>query len=252
VFADQIAPFTDHYESDMINANPGSVDSQFNQIHWMGTDDLGRDIFTRLLYATRISLLVGLSADALIIFIGLIVGVISGYSGGMIDNLLMRFTDAIYAFPSLLFTMVVIATLGRSIPAVLFALVIASWVGVARLVRGQVLQIKQMDYIVAAHSIGASPTRIVRDYILPNTLSSIITWATLALPGIMTAEAALAFLGVGIDPSLPTLGRLINAGMENIFSHPTQTLFPVLTLTLLTLAFTLIGDGIRDALDPRL
>src|SRR5262249_19041823 len=153
--------------------------------------------------------------------------------GGIVDNLLMRFTDIMYAFPGLLFAMVVVATLGRSIPSLLIALTAASWVSMARLVRGQVLQVKQMDYILSATSIGATQSGIILRHIVPNVLGPIIALATLSIPGIMTAEAALGFLGVGLDPSLPTLGRLINSGMDNIFSHPGQILYPVGALTVL-------------------
>ena len=250
LLADQIVPFADDDMGDVRNAPPGTVEPSSGKIHWMGTDNLGQDIFTRVVHGTRITLVVGVSADALIMVIGISIGLISGYFGGIVDNLLMRFTDVMYAFPSLLFAMVVVAVLGQSILAVLIALGAANWVGTARLVRGQVLQVKQMDYVLSAYSLGARPLDIMRRHILPNILSAIIVLFTLTIPGIMTAEAALAFLGVGIDPSMPTLGKLIQAGRGTLPFYPTQALFPIATLALLTLAFTLLGDRLRDVLDP--
>jgi len=241
LFTDQLVLFTNHAQSALINKPPGTLDETSNLIHWLGTDDLGRDIFTRLLYGTRVSLVVGLTADAIIVTIGILIGLTAGYFGGSVDNLLMRFTDIMYAFPGLLFAMVVVATLGHSIPAVLIALGAANWVTMARLVRGQVLQTRQMDYVLSARAIGGRSAGIIVHHILPNIVGPIIALATLTIPGIITAEAALAFLGVGIDPSLPTLGRLISSGMDNIFSHPSEIMFPVLMLTALTLAFTLIS-----------
>src|SRR5258708_17028546 len=252
LFADQIAPFNDHQMGTLINAPAGVLDPTSHLMHWMGTDDLGRDIFSRLLYGTKISMTVGFAADALITAIGVAVGLASGYFGGVVDNLLMRFTDIMYAFPSLVLAVVMVATFGRSFGAILIALGISNWVGIARLVRGQVLQVKELDYVLAAHSLGARPLAIMLRHILPNILGPVIILATLIIPGVMTAEAALAYLNVGMDPSVPTLGGLINSGSVNIFSHPSEIAFPVLTLAGFTLAFTLIGDGLRDALDPHL
>ena len=252
LFADAIVPFTDHSQSSLLNAAPGSRDPELGNVHWMGTDDLGRDIFTRLLYGTRLSLVVGIAVDAMITILGVFIGLTSGYFGGMVDNLLMRLTDIMYAFPSLLFAMMLVATFGRSVTAILIALAAANWVTMARLVRGQVLQVKQMDYVLGAYSVGATAAGTMWRHIIPNILGTVIVLSTLIIPGVMTAEAALSFLGVGIDPSTPTLGKLINAGFANIFSHPSEVLFPTAALTVMTLAFTLVGDGIRDALDPRL
>jgi oligopeptide transport system permease protein len=251
LLSDAIVPFKYNYQSDRINGPPGSMDSTSDTPHLMGTDDLGRDIFSRLLNSVRISLFVGAAADVMIILVGVSVGLVAGYFGGTVDNLLMRFTDIMYAFPGLLFAMVMVATFGRSVLTVLIALGVANWVTTARLVRGQVLQVKQMDYVLGARSIGVRPLGIMLDHILPNILGPIIVLATFIVPAVMTAEAALAFLGVGIDPSIPTLGRMISSGMDNIFSRPIQILFPVGALTILALSFTFVGDGLRDALDPR-
>ncbi|HLY27546.1 MAG TPA: ABC transporter permease [Aggregatilineales bacterium] len=251
LLADQIVPFNYHQMGALLNAPPGAVDPATSYVHWMGTDNLGRDIFSRLLSGTRLSLTICLAADLLITFIGVAVGLVSGYFGGAVDNLLMRITDIMFAFPGLVFAMVMVAVLGRSIEAVLIALGISNWVGMARLVRGQVLQTKQMDYVLAAHSLGARPLDIMIHHLLPNILGPILVFSTLIIPGIVTAEAALAFLNIGVDPSLPTLGGLINYGWDSISSHPTEIAFPILTLAMLTLSFTLLGDSLSDALDPK-
>jgi len=250
VSADLIAPFTYHCDDTALNVAPGTRDEQSGRVHWLGTDDSGCDILSRLLYGVRVSMLIGLGADTMIVVIGVSIGLVSGYFGGLVDNLLMRFTDVMYAFPSLVFAMVVIPILGRSILSILIALGVANWVNMARLVRGQTLQVRQMDYVLGARSIGAAPFWIIQRHVLPNILGPIIVLAAFIVPGVMTAEAALAFLGVGIDISTPTLGGMISRGLDRIIFYPHEVFFPVLALTILTLAFTFVGDGLRDALDP--
>jgi oligopeptide transport system permease protein len=232
----------------------------------LGTDVVGRDIFAQLIYGARVSLIVGLIPQALVLLIGVTLGLISGFAGGRVDNLLMRFTDIIYAFPDTLFV-ITIATafletwLGRTFNGLLLvfvALSIITWTGMARLVRGQVLSLKEKEFVEAARTVGVSTPKILFRHILPNTLAPIIVAVTFGIPGAIVAEAVLTFIGVGMRPSLdpanpfPTSwGSMLFDGYANINSTPYMLLFPVICVALITMAFTFLGDGLRDALDPR-
>jgi oligopeptide transport system permease protein len=237
-----------------------------NSEHLFGTDNVGRDVFSRLIYGSRVSLIVGFLPQFTVLLIGVGIGLVAGFAGGFVDNLLMRFTDIIYAFPDLLFLITLTIALretwfGRAFNGLLLiflALSIISWTGLARLVRGQVLSLKQKEFIEAARTIGVPTWKILLVHILPNTLAPIIVATSFAIPSAILAEAILTFLGVGMRPSLdpnnpfPTSwGALLQDGYNNLSSGPWMLLFPVLCIGSLMIAFTALGDGLRDALDPR-
>ena len=232
----------------------------------LGTDLLGRDILSRLIYATRVSLIVGLIPTAIIVLIGVPLGLVSGFSGGWVDNLIMRFTDIIYAFPDLLFIIAISVALRETWFGQLFnglvlifvALAITGWVGLARLVRGQVLSLKQKEFIEAAHTIGVSRNSILLKHVLPNTLAPVIVTISFAIPGAILAESTLTFLGAGMRPSVdpgnpfPTSwGSMLIDGLANLNANPWLLFLPAICIAIVMLAFTFIGDGLRDALDPR-
>jgi oligopeptide transport system permease protein len=237
-----------------------------NPEYLLGTDAIGRDIYAQLIYGARVSLIVGFIPQAMILLIGVTLGLISGFAGGRVDNLLMRFTDIVYAFPDTLFV-ITIATafretwLGQTFNGLLLvfvALSVVAWTGMARLVRGQVLSLKEKEFVEAARTIGVSTPKILFRHILPNTLAPIIVAVTFGIPGAIVAEAVLTFIGVGMRPSLdpknafPTSwGTMLFDGYANINSTPYMLLFPVICVGLLTMAFAFLGDGLRDALDPR-
>ncbi len=259
VLADLLSPIPFKYQSaDTQDAPPGHLEvvknddgSTYQFTNWLGSDDLGRDVFTRLLHGSRVSLAVGIVSELVVVLIGVPLGLAAGYFGGRVDNLIMRFTDIMYAFPDLLLVIIITATFGRSLWVIFIALGVASWVTMARLVRGQVLQVKQMDYVLGARSIGARPVGLMARHILPNILGPIIVVVTLGIPGAIIAEATLTFLGLGVDPSTPTWGTMVDAARPGIYSRPGEVLIPALAIAALALAFTFVGDGVRDALDPR-
>ena len=234
---------------DAINQGP-SVE------HLFGTDQLGRDNFSRVLTGIGLSLQVGLGVAVSVFVLGALFGSLAALGGKWTDNLVMRFTDITYAFPDLLLIILIQAVLaGRDFPPpvlqVVFAISLVAWVTVARLVRGQMLSLKERDYVTAARALGASDTRIAIQHLLPNTLSPVIVAITFAVPGAIFAEAALSFIGVGLPPPTTSLGRLVNDGRAYVQSNPSVIMFPAVAISLLMLSFTFIGDGLRDALDPR-
>ncbi|MDZ4719217.1 MAG: ABC transporter permease [Roseiflexaceae bacterium] len=234
--------------------------------HLLGTDALGRDIFSQLIYGSRVSLIVGFIPQVIVLLIGVPLGLISGYAGGRVDNLLMRFTDIIIAFPDILFVITLTTALretflGQAFNGLLLiftALSIVGWTGITRLVRGQVLSLKEKEFIESARAVGVPTSQILFRHILPNTLAPIIVSVAFGIPGAIIAEAFLTFVGTGMRPStdinapFPTSwGAMLLDGYSNLSSGPWYLLFPVLCVGLLTMAFTFLGDGLRDALDPR-
>jgi oligopeptide transport system permease protein len=220
--------------------------------HLLGTDELGRDVFTRLFYGARTSLAVGLFAQFVVIAIGLPIGAISAYAGGRTDNMIMRFVDVMFAFPDILLIILIRAILGGSIYMIFLAIGLVAWVNVARLVRGQILSLKQRDFVTAARAMGAPGRHIVLRHLLPNSLGPIIVLVTFGIPRAIFAEAALSYIGIGIPPPTPSWGTMIRDGYDLIFAAPHLVLFPAIAIGILMLAFTFLGDGLRDALDPRL
>jgi oligopeptide transport system permease protein len=232
-----------------------------------GTDTLGRDVLSRTIYGARVSMVVGLIPTALILLIGTIVGLYSGYAGGWVDNLLMRFTDVIYAFPDILFFIIVMISLrdtaiGQLLNGLFLlfcALAIVNWVGVARIVRGQVLSLKEKEFVEAARAIGAKDSHIMFRHLLPNSLGPIIVIAATTIPGMIITEAILGYLGLGLRPStnpndffLTSWGGLLLDGQTAINAQPWALLTPAICVAIVVLAFTFLGDGLRDAFDPRL
>ena len=220
--------------------------------HLLGSDELGRDTLSRLMFGSRISLSVGILVQGIILPIGLAIGLMAGYFGGRIDNLLMRFTDIWYAFPDLIFVLVLVSVFGPSLLSIFGAIALVNWVGLARLVRGQVLSIKEKEFVEAARSSGSSPLKLILKHLLPNALGPIIVSVVFGIPQAIFLEAVLSFLGVGIQPPTPTWGQMVNDGYEAIYANPTSVVFPALAIGFTLLSFSFIGDGLRDALDPRM
>jgi oligopeptide transport system permease protein len=220
--------------------------------HPFGTDGLGRDVLSRLLWGARISMSVGILTQLVVIAVGVPLGAISGLAGGRTDNLLMRFTDIMYAFPDLLLVILFRAIFGPSIGMMFVAIALASWVGVARLTRGQILSLKEREFVEAARALGASNTRILTRHLLPNAVGPLVVQVTFNVPRAIFAEAALSYIGIGIAPPTPSWGSMIQDGAQAIFAAPTLALFPGLAIAITMMAFTFLGDGLRDALDPRM
>jgi len=226
----------------------------------LGTDGLGRDILSRVVYGARVSMTVGFIPMLITVFLGMLIGLIAGYRGGWIDNLLMRITDITYAFPDILFVLIVVGALRDTaiadflggLPLIFGALSIVGWVGIARLVRGQVLSLREKEFIEAARAIGTPDSRIMFTHLMPNSLAPVIVVATFAVPGFILTEAFLSFIGIGVKPPTPTWGSLINDGYTSINSSPHEVWIPAVCIGLLTLSFVFLGDGLRDALDPRM
>lgn len=219
--------------------------------HWLGCDAAGRDMLMLLCYSLRNALTVGVGACAVQLMIGLVIGGISGYCGGKTDNLLSRIIDVMYGFPTFLFNLILVLLLGRSLFTIFLAIGLTSWAPMARLVRSQVITAKQSDYVEAGRALGASHTRILFRYILPNCLGPIVICLSQGIPAAMFAESGMSLLGLGILPPMPSWGGLITTGQQFILSYPHMILFPALSFAVTILAFSYVGDGLRDAFDPR-
>jgi peptide/nickel transport system permease protein len=214
----------------------------------LGTDQLGRDVASRLIYGSRVSLLIGTLANGLAILIGGVIGALAGYAGRIVNTILMRFTDVMMTFPLILLLIALALILKPSVTTIIVVIGIGGWTGTARLVRGQVLSVKERDFIMAAHVLGASRMGILRRHILPHLLPQIITWYTLGIAPTILTESALSYLGVGVQPPQPSWGNMIAEGQTLMAYAPWLILFPCVTLILTVVAFNLVGDGIRDAM----
>lgn len=223
-----------------------------NKTHWFGTDDMGRDIFTRVCQGGRISIAIGLICTAIMFFVGSLLGALAGLKGGWIDNLIMRFSEFVGNLPYLIIVIILTMVMGRSIPSLIFAMSILSWVGTTRMVRGQILQLKEQEYIEAATALGAGTKRIILRHLLPNTLGIIMVTITMSVPGFIFNESFLSYLGLGVRAPATSWGSLASSGQEHLLFNPHILFFPCLMIVLTILAFHLIGDGLSDALDPRL
>ncbi len=224
---------------------------QPNAQHWFGTDQLGRDIFSRIIAGTRISLTVGLSAVALALTVGIILGSIAGYFGGKLDTVIMRIMDMMLSIPSILLAIAFMAALGKGIDKAVIAIGLVSIPEYARIVRGNILSIKENDYVQAARVIGCKNSRIIFKHILPNVLSSIVVRATLGISTAVLDTSALGFLGLGVQPPIAEWGDMLGRARGFIFTAPYTLIFPGIAITITVLAFNLLGDGLRDALDPK-
>jgi peptide/nickel transport system permease protein len=220
--------------------------------HWMGTDKFGRDVLTRALYGARISLSIGFIAVAIAVTLGTAVGAVSGYFGGWVDTLLMRFVDVLISFPRLVLLIAIIALFKPSILLVIVVLGLTLWPSTARIVRGEVLSLREREFIQAAHALGLSAPRIILRHIVPNVMGPVIVAATLGLGNIILIEAGLSFLGMSVQPPTPTWGNMIEDGREFLVQAWWAATFPGLAIVVTVVAFNLVGDGLRDALDPRL
>jgi peptide/nickel transport system permease protein len=220
--------------------------------HPLGTDDLGRDVLARMVHGARISLSVGFVAETIAIGIGLVIGLLAGYYGGRVDSVLMRMVDIMLCFPTFFLILAVIAFIGPSIWNIMIIIGATGWMGVARLVRAETLSLKERDFVAAARAQGAGTGRIMFRHILPNTLAPILVAATLGVAGAILVESGLSFLGIGVQPPTPSWGNILTAGKDNIEFAWWLSLFSGLAIFLTVLAYNLLGEGIRDAVDPRL
>lgn len=220
--------------------------------HWFGTDALGRDIFVRVWKGTQVSMAIALIAVLINVGIGIIYGGVSGYVGGTVDNVMMRTVDVLFSIPQMLWVIMLIVVIGPGFATIVIALALTGWGGMARLVRGQVLQLREMEFVLAAKTLGASGRRIILRHLIPNSLGPIIINLTFAIPGAIFTEAFLSYIGLGLPVPQASLGTLANDGANLLLIHPYQLMYPSIVIVVLMLGFNLLGDGLRDALDPRL
>jgi peptide/nickel transport system permease protein len=236
--------------------SPSSIDLSVrlqhpSAAHWLGTDELGRDILARLLYGGRVSFLVSALVVVFSLAVGTVIGLISGMAGGWLDELLMRAADVLLAFPGILFAIALMAILGPSLHNVVLALISIGWVTYARLARGLTLQLRERDFVLASRSLGASTSRLLFRHILPNLIPSLIVQASFSFAAVILAESALSFLGLGVQPPDPSWGNMLSDGKNHLLDAPHLTIFPGLAIFLTVLSLNLLGDGLRDKLDVR-
>jgi oligopeptide transport system permease protein len=246
IFAPWIAPHSYSYQNLELGAQPPS--SEF----LLGTDTLGRDLFSRILYGARVSLLVGFVATGVALVIGVSWGIIAGYFGGKIDSVMMRIVDVLYGLPFIIFIILLMVIFGRNIWLLFAAIGAVEWLTMARIVRGQVLTIKNQEYVLAAQAMGVTNMQMFRKHIFPNILGPIAVYATLTIPQVMLLEAFLSFLGLGIQPPMSSWGTLIRYGVESMEEYSWLLIYPGLTFTITLFALNFFGDGLRDALDPKI
>ncbi len=240
-----IAPYGYEQQNLLLGAAPPSSE------HWLGTDIFGRDMLTRIMYGGRVSLMVGFIATSVALVIGILWGATAGFLGGRVDALMMRIVDILYALPFMIFIVLLMVVFGRNILLLFVAIGAVEWLTMARIVRGQVMALRQQEFVEAAYSMGLSRWTIIRRHLIPNTLGPVIVYTTLTIPSVMLLEAFLSFLGLGIQPPESSWGLLINYGVETMEEYPWLLIYPGLALSLTLFALNFLGDGLRDALDPK-
>ena len=250
IFMAIFGPYMTEYDyrtNDLTNKNQAPSSE-----HWFGTDDLGRDVFARTWEGARISIFIGVAAALIDLFIGVLWGGISGYKGGRTDEMMMRFADVLYGVPYLLLVILLMVVLGQGLGTMILAMTITGWINMARIVRGQVLSLKSQEYVLAAKTLGANTNRIMLKHLIPNSMAPILVTMTLTIPNAIFTEAFLSFIGLGLTPPLASWGTMANDGLPAIRYYPWRLFFPAVFISLTIFAFNVVGDGLRDALDPRL
>lgn len=246
LLAPWIAPYSESFQDvDRILQKPSAL-------HYLGTDEFGRDNLSRILFGTRISLSVGIVAESIAILIGVLVGAVAGYYGGAVDAVVSRIIEIFASFPQILFAIVIMFVLGPGVINVFVAIGLVGWTGLARVIRSQIIQLKQKEYVEAARATGGTSLKIIFRHLVPNCLSTIIVVATMSIPEDIMYEASLSFLGLGVQPPGSSWGAMLNAARLHIQTNPEYSVFPGIALIVTVLAFNLFGDGLRDALDPKL
>jgi oligopeptide transport system permease protein len=245
LFAPLIAPYPYAYQNLDLGASPPSAD------HLLGTDILGRDLLSRILYGARVSLMVGFIATAVALVIGVSWGLIAGYFGGRVDNIMMRIVDVLYGLPFIIFIILLMVIFGRNLWLLFCAIGAVEWLTMARIVRGQVLTLKNQEFVLAAQAMGVNNITMFKRHLLPNILGPIAVYATLTIPQVMLLESFLSFLGLGIQPPMSSWGTLIKDGVETMEEFSWLLIFPGITFTITLFALNFFGDGLRDALDPK-
>ena len=246
LLADVLAPLP------YTKTNFGRLNEPPSRDYPLGTDQVGRDLLSRMIYGARVSMLVGLGAQVIVVLIGVPIGALSGHLGGRVDLVLMRLVDVMYAFPNLLFVILVMSMLGAGLINIFIALGLTGWVGIARQTRAQVLAIKEKEFVEGAHALGAGFGRVLLRHVLPNALTPIVVAVTFGIPQAIFTEAALSFIGVGINPPTPSWGQMVGEGQQYLRTYWHLCVFPSIAIGLTMLSFTFLGDGVRDALDPKL
>lgn len=244
MFAPLVAPYGEAEQDVLARLQPPSA------AHWFGTDELGRDVLSRILYGSRLSLAIGILPSVISLVIGIVLGLLAGYFGGWAEYVIMRLADVMLSVPSLLLAMVVMYTLGSSTVNLFVALSMVGWASVARVVRSQTLSLKESQYVEAAQSIGVSRFNIMRRHILPNCVPSLIVLFTLNVPAAILSESSLSFLGIGAQPPAASWGLMVNQSKQFLFTQPWLALAPCVAIMVVVLAFNFLGDGLRDVLDP--
>jgi oligopeptide transport system permease protein len=246
IFADFLAPYS------YTKTNFSRLNEPPSRDYPLGTDQIGRDLLSRMIYGARISMMVGLGAQVIVVLLGVPIGALSGWFGGRVDLVLMRVVDVMYAFPNLLFVILVMSMLGAGLMNIFIAIGLTGWVGIARQTRAQVLAVKEKEFVDGARGLGAGFGRLLVRHVLPNSLTPIVVAVTFGIPQAIFTEAALSFIGVGINPPTPSWGQMVGEGQQYLRTYWHLCVFPAIAIALTMLSFTFVGDGVRDALDPKL
>jgi ABC-type dipeptide/oligopeptide/nickel transport system permease subunit len=246
IFADFLAPYP------YTKTNFSRLNEPPSPAYPLGTDQIGRDLLSRMIYGARVSMMVGLGAQFIVVLLGVPIGALSGWFGGRVDLVLMRLVDVMYAFPNLLFVILVMSMLGAGLMNIFIAIGLTGWVGIARQTRAQVLAVKEKEFVDGARGLGAGFGRLLVRHVLPNSLTPIVVAVTFGIPQAIFTEAALSFIGVGINPPTPSWGQMVGEGQQYLRTYWHLCVFPAIAIALTMLSFTFVGDGVRDALDPKL